>query len=97
MDFENFNEKEESTCIESITLLKHSFFKAYLVVPVLSVLTLLYLPLKMYWSNALNARMIYNIVNELEEATHVLVKGRSGNVEVCELKNLTARIAPLLG
>jgi len=55
VDFVNFNEKEESTCIESITLLKHSFFKAYIVVPILSILTLFFLPLKMYWNNALNA------------------------------------------
>lgn len=65
MNFVNFNEKEESTCIASITLLQHSFLKAYIVVPVLSVLTLFFLPLKMYWDNALNARMIYNVVADL--------------------------------
>jgi len=32
----------------------------------------------------------------LEQATHVLIKGRDGKVEVSELKNLTQRIAPLL-
>jgi len=65
MDFVNFNEKEEATCISSITLLQHSSFKAYIVVPVLSVLTLFFIPLKMYWDNALNARMIYNVVADI--------------------------------
>lgn len=97
IDFINFNEKEESTCIESITLLKHSLFNAYVLVPVLSVLTLFFLPLKMYWDNALNARMLYYPVQDLRQASHVLVKGRGGNVEVCLLKNMTAKIAPLLG
>lgn len=97
IDFINFNEKEESTCIESITLLKHSLFNAYVLVPMLSVLTLFFLPLKMYWDNALNARMLYYPVQDLRQASHVLVKGRGGNVEVCLLKNMTAKIAPLLG
>lgn len=96
IDFVNFNEKEESTCIASITLLQHSFFKAYIVVPIISILTLFFVPLKMYWNNELNARMIYNVVADLAQATHVLVRGRSGNVEVCELKNLSDQIAPLL-
>jgi hypothetical protein len=64
--------------------------------PVLSILTLFFLPLKMYWDNALNARMIYSPVFNLDRATHVLVGGRDGKVEVCELKNMTERIAALL-
>jgi hypothetical protein len=96
IDFINFNEKEESTCIASITLLQHSFFKAYVVVPILSILTLFFVPLKMYWDKELNARMIYNVVADLAQATHVLVRGRGGNVEVCELNNLSDEIAPLI-
>lgn len=65
VDFVNFNEKEESTCIASITLMQHSFFKEYIVLPVVSILTLFYVPLKMYWDNAFNARMIYNVVADL--------------------------------
>lgn len=75
--------------MDEITLLRHNWIKAYLVVPILSILTLFFLPLKMYWDNALNARMIYSPVLRLEQATHVLVKGRDGKVAVCELKNLT--------
>ena len=65
ISFKNFNEKEEATCIDEITLLRHSWIKAYLVVPVLSVLTLFFLPLKMYWDNALNTRMKYSAVQTL--------------------------------
>ena len=67
------------------------------MIPLLSILTLFFLPLKMYWNNALHARMIYNVVEDLAQATHVLVKGRSGNIEVCKLNNLTNAIAPLMG
>ena len=95
ISFKNFNEKEEATCIDEITLLRHSWVKAYLVVPVLSVLTLFFLPLKMYWDNALNTRMVYSPVQTLHQATHVRVRGRDGKIEVCDLKNMTARIALL--
>jgi len=37
--------------------------------------------------------MIYSPVQTLQEATHVRVRGRDGKIEVCELKNMTARIA----
>jgi len=49
--FVNFNEDEEATCIESITLLRHSWVKAYLLTPILSLLTIFILPLKMYWDS----------------------------------------------
>jgi hypothetical protein len=77
--FENFNEAEEATCMASITLLRHSWFKAYILVPILSILTIFILPLKMYWSSTLYAKMIMNPVTNIMKATHVLVKGRGGN------------------
>ena len=53
--------------------------------PFLSIFTIFILPLKMYWNNALFARMIFDTVTNISVATHVLVKGRGGNIDVCEL------------
>ena len=83
--FINFNEQEEATCIASITLLRHNWFKAYVLVPILSILTIFILPLKMYWDTELYATMIYDTVTAIEMATDMLVKGRAGNVDVCKL------------
>lgn len=64
--FINFDENEESTCMHSITLMRTSFFKSYLVVPILSFLTIFILPLKMYWDNALYAKWIFNHVTKID-------------------------------
>lgn len=58
--FDNFNEKEESTVITSLTMLKYNTLKAYLLVPLLSMLTLMVLPIRMYWSAELCAKYLYD-------------------------------------
>jgi len=63
--FTNFNEDEEATCIATITLLRHSWPKAYLMTPILSLFTIFILPLKMYWDTSLYARMIFNPVPDI--------------------------------
>ena len=63
--FVNFNEKEESTCIESITLMRLSYFKTYVLVPLLSILTIFFLPLKMYWNNETYAKMLFYTVIDI--------------------------------
>lgn len=82
MAFKNFNEKEESTVILSLTLLQYNALKAYLLMPLLSLLTLFILPLRLYWSAELRAYYLYNEVGALEQADHLLVKGKDGNIEV---------------
>lgn len=49
----------------------------------------------MYWDNSLYARMIFNPVPEIRQATHVLVKGRVGNYDICKIDDLTAKIQSL--
>ncbi len=80
----------------SITLMRTSFVKSYLVVPILSLLTIFVLPLKMYWDNALYAKWIFNHVTQIDQATHVLIKGRSGNTDICKLENLTDTVTSLI-
>ena len=76
-------------------MLRHSFFKAYILTPILSLLTIFVLPVKMYWDNGLFARMIFNPTTNIEQATHVLVKGKGGNIDICELLNHTERVAQI--
>lgn len=42
------------------------------------------------------AAFFYSKVDKLEQATHVLIHGRDGNIEICKLENLTSMIRPLL-
>ena len=44
----------------------------------------------------MTAKMIYDVVDDIELATHVLIRGRPGNVEVCKLDNLTDKVRPIL-
>lgn len=60
VDFLNFNEKEESTVITSLTMLKFNALKAYLLVPLLSLVTLMTLPIRLYWSEQLQAYYFYD-------------------------------------
>ena len=58
--FTNYNEKEESTCITSITMLRYNNCKSYLALPILSLLTLFSLPVRMYWSVLLTVKYMYS-------------------------------------
>jgi len=70
-------------------MLKFSSLKAYILVPLLSLLTLFVLPLRLYWSAELRAKYLYNQVAALEGADHLLVRGKDGNVEVVALVDMT--------
>ena len=87
--FVNFNENEESTCIETINFLRFSWFKSYFLVPIFSILSVFYLPVYIYWRVSARAAWLYSEVEKLEQATHVLIHGRDGNIEICNLENLT--------
>lgn len=49
-EFINFDKSEESTCMESITLVKYNLVMGILVVPLLCLTTGLILALAMNWS-----------------------------------------------
>lgn len=68
-----------------IELLQFSAFWSYVIVPLLSLVTLFVLPIRMYWSQTLTAKYCYNRVRSLEEADHLLITGKTGNVEIVEI------------
>ena len=43
------------------------------------------------------AKMIYDPVPEIGQATHVLVKGRTGNHDICSIEDMTETIKALNG
>ena len=49
VNVEDFNPKEDTTVIEEAVILRFNCFKAYFIVPILSVLTLLTFAVALYW------------------------------------------------
>jgi hypothetical protein len=76
--------------------MRQNLAKTYLLVPLLSIVTLFMLPLKMYWSTQLCCDMLYDIVDDITKATHVKIVGRPGNIDICKLENLTEKVRPIL-
>ena len=48
-----YDEKEETTCIETATLLTESCIKKWLLVPLISLLSLFVFPVFLYWKTTL--------------------------------------------
>lgn len=83
----NYNEDEESTCISMIVMVRFSYFKAIILTPLLSLLTVFVLPIFMYWNVKVRAAMLYSPVTKLEEATAMEVHNRhTGAIEICQLE-----------
>jgi hypothetical protein len=80
----------------SITYMRQNLFKTYFLVPILSLMSLFILPLKMYWSSELCCDMLYDVVEDINKATHVRISGRPGNTDICKLENLTDKVRPIL-
>ncbi len=76
VDIQNYNENEEATCIEIALLLESSSFKRWVVLPILSILTLFYFPIKLYWSKRMQGDWLYSVAGDLNTATHIYIVGR---------------------
>ena len=83
--FFNYDEKEEATCIKQLTFLKFRPLMYYFVVPLMSVCTFFILAICLYWLTDLRMRLLYTKVSKIEEATHLLVHGLEGNVDIVPL------------
>ena len=82
--------------IDSIQMLRFDYLKSYLLLPFLSLITVFVLPLRMYWNTKLVARYMYSRADTLSEATHLLIRGKEGNLEITELKNYTSLVNELM-
>ena len=77
-------------------MLQSSCCKTYLLLPILSLLSLFILPIRMYWSVPLQRKYMYNEVKDLAQVTHLLVHGRDGNIEIVELTNMAEKLSDLV-
>jgi magnesium-transporting ATPase (P-type) len=57
----------------------------FVIFPLLSVLTLFILPIVVYWRKSMQIKLFYKSTYR-KHATHILVEGSSGNLEIIELK-----------
>lgn len=73
--FVNFDEDEETTCIKKLTYLRFSYWKAIILVPILSVCTGMIFALCLFWKQSLRLKFFYTTSYSLETATNVLVEG----------------------
>jgi len=62
------------------------------VVPILSILSALIVPLYMYWRTRFFVMMCMSETDDIGKATHVLVKGKAGNFELCKIHDETKEI-----
>lgn len=76
LNVKNFNENEDATCIEVAMLLQTSWFKRLVVFPLLSILTLFYFPISLYWNKRMQGTWLYSRAARLAEATHIYIVGR---------------------
>jgi len=68
-----FDEKEDTTHITSATLLQVNQLKRWIIVPLLSFLSVFIFPLYIYWKRTLQRDWLFSRASSLESATHVYV------------------------
>ena len=71
----NYNEKEESTCVEVAILLNASCFKTWVIVPLLSIITAFVFSVFLFWKPALQRDWMYKRAKSVKDATHVYIEG----------------------
>ena len=60
-----YDEKEESTCTKTATLLTESCMKKWLLVPLISLLSLFVFPVFLYWKMTLQRDWLYKRAESL--------------------------------
>ena len=86
---EDFNPKEETTCVVDAIILKVDCLKRFLLVPLLSILTILIFPICLYWYCDWRKKYLYSEAGSLKEATHIYIVGKDGNKEIVPIKDYT--------
>ena len=66
-------------------MLRESLAKRWLLVPLVSLLTLLVFPVVLYWRKRLQMRWLYSQAVSVEAATHIYLVARDGSSEIVEL------------
>ena len=93
--FINYDEKELVTKIKTLTCLKLSYFKCFIVFPLLTICTAFIFLLLSIWSPKIRKIIIYTECY-LDQATHLYVEGAIGNHEIVRLKNRNDEMKPFI-
>ena len=73
---ETYDENEETTCVDVAILLQSDCIKRWLVVPLLSILSILIFPVFLYWRITMQRDWLYKRCHDVNQATHVYIEGR---------------------
>ena len=73
---QNYNEKEETTCVDTAILVKEDCLKRWIIVPLLSLLSLFAFPVVLYWKPAMRKDWLYKRPTSVQDATHIYIQGR---------------------
>jgi len=82
VQFDNYDEKEEESCMNEIILANQNKLMMYLVAPLLSLCTGFIFALFIFWYQSLRVKLFYRKNVKLDDATHVIITGREGNVDI---------------
>ena len=88
---EIYDEREETTSIETAILLRASKTKQWLLTPFLSIVTLFVWPLVLYWSVIKQRDWLYKTVDSIDQATYIYLESRDGNREIVLVYDIQER------
>jgi len=91
-----YDEDEDTTYIEVAILLTSSGVKSWLLVPILSILTIFIFPIFLYWKQEMRRDWLYKRASSIESATHMYIEGRDGNKEIVEVSDFSTQSNGLL-
>ena len=86
-----FDENEETTCIDKATLLTADKLKQWLLVPLISLVTLFVWPIFLYWKIPMQRDWLYKPAVSVETATHIYIEGRDGNLQIVNVHDYSER------
>lgn len=96
VDVQAYDEEEDTTYIETALLLTENRVKQWLLVPLLSILTLFVFPIFLYWRKEMRSRWLYTRATSIIASTHMYIEGRDGNQEIVKVRDFTSQSSRLL-
>ena len=73
MRVETYDENEDTTCIVKAILLRENMFKKWVVVPLLSIVTLFVWPIFLYWRIPMQRDWLYSTVEPRNRHRDIVV------------------------
>ena len=71
-----YDENEETTLVDLAILLNENCFKSWVIVPIISLLTIGLFAVYLYWNKSLQRDWLYTRATSLATATHIYIESR---------------------